>query len=360
MTYLSLNLQYFAGEKTEKATPKKRRDTRKKGQTAKSQDINTAIVLLAVFLFLYFGAGTIGKPMSQLVHTSLTEYMLQDVTEQSIHKIFIEIVKQMASMLVPVMAVAFIAGIVANLAQTGFIFTGEGLKPSLGKLNPLTGIKRILSIRALVELLKSELKMMLIGVVAFSVLWTNISDILNLPFKSAAASLQVVGHLTLSIGLASSIALFALAILDYLYQRFDFEKNIRMSKQDIKDEFKNTEGDPFIKSKIRQKQKEMAMKRMMQEVPDADVVITNPTHYAICLKYDETKSDAPLVIAKGADYLAQKIKEIARENDIVMMENRPLARALYAQVEVGDVIPEQFFKAVAEILAYVYKMKHKI
>ena len=343
LKHLSLDLQFFAGEKTEKATPKKRRDARKKGQTAKSQDIVTAVMLLAVFLFLYFGASSIGSPMMALFRQAFSKYMLQ-----------------LASMLLPVMAVALLAGVVGNVAQTGLLFTGEGLKPNINKINPVAGLKRIFSIRALVELLKSVLKMAVVGVVAFYVIWANIQDISGLPFKSAGDTLAAVGHLAAITGISASVALFVLAVLDYLYQRFDFEKNIRMSKQEIKEEFKNMEGDPLIKSKIRQKQREMAMRRMMQEVPNADVVITNPTHFAVCLRYDETKSDAPIVVAKGADFLAQKIKSIAKEHDIVMLENRPLARALYEQVEVGGRIPEQFFKAVAEILAYVYKIKHKI
>lgn len=360
MKLLSLNLQYFAGEKTEKATPKKRQDVRKKGQTAKSQDVNTAVGLLSIFLFLYFGSSTIDDKLFQLLRLSFTKYMLEDVTEQSVHKIFIDILKEVSSMLIPIMAVALLAGIVSNLAQIGFIFSGEGLKMKIDKINPVTGMKRIFSIRALVELLKSILKMLIIGIVVFAILWANIDDVLNLPYKSVGSSLETIGHLTLLIGLCGSIALFGLAILDYLYQRFDFEKNIRMSKQDIKDEFKSSEGDPLIKSKIKQRQREMAMRRMMQEVPNADVVITNPTHFAICLKYDEEKSDAPIVVAKGADFLAQKIKMIAKEHDVLMVENRPLARALYDQVDVGKAIPEQFFKAVAEILAYVYRMKNKI
>jgi flagellar biosynthetic protein FlhB len=161
-------------------------------------------------------------------------------------------------------------------------------------------------------------------------------------------------------GLFASGALLFLSLLDYLYQKYDFEKNIRMSKQDLKDEFKNSEGDPLIKSKIKQKQREMAMRRMMQEVPNADVIITNPTHYAIALKYDEKKLDAPFVVAKGVDYVAQKIKYIAKENQVIMVENRPLARALYSQAEIGEAIPEEFFKAVAEILAYVYRTKNII
>ena len=175
-----------------------------------------------------------------------------------------------------------------------------------------------------------------------------------------AKQLSLLADISVKMGLYAAIALFAIAILDFMYQKYDFEKNNRMSKQDIKDEYKNSEGDPLIKSKIKQKQRQMAMQRMMQEVPNADVVITNPTHFAIALKYDENKSDAPLVVAKGVDFVAQKIKYIAKENEVVMVENRPLARALYDQTEVGQAIPEEFFKAVAEILAFVYKTKGKI
>lgn len=169
-----------------------------------------------------------------------------------------------------------------------------------------------------------------------------------------------MASLTIQMGIAASLALLFLSLFDFLYQKYDFEKNIRMSKQDLKDEHKNVEGDPLIKSKIKQRQREMAMRRMMQEVPEADVVITNPTHFAIALKYDEDKMDAPYVVAKGVDYLAQKIKYIAGENDVVMVENRPLARSLYDSAEIGDAVPEEFFKAIAEILAYVYRIKNQM
>ena len=177
---------------------------------------------------------------------------------------------------------------------------------------------------------------------------------------SVIEAMMLLIDISLKVGLYAAVALFCIAILDYMYQKYDFEKNIRMSKQDIKDEYKNSEGDPLIKSKIKQKQRQMAMQRMMQEVPNADVVITNPTHFAIALKYDENKSDAPLVVAKGVDFIAQKIKYVAKENEVIMVENRPLARALYDQTEIGQAIPEEFFKAVAEILAFVYKTKGKI
>ncbi|MFK2825011.1 flagellar biosynthesis protein FlhB [Bacillus sp. B190/17] len=355
-----LDLQFFAGEKTEKATPKKRQDSRKKGQVAKSQDVTTAISLLALFGFLFIGASFIGKSIVHLFQHSLQYYLVMPVTESNLKVIVLEIMEQLIYILGPVMLIALLAGVTANYFQVGFLLTGEPLKPKLEKLDPIKGFKRIFAVRALVELLKSMLKISFVGAITFFILWSNIEEVLKLSFKSINDALGTVGMLTLQMGAAASGALLFLALLDFLYQKYDFEKSIRMSKQDIKDEYKNIEGDPLIKSKIKQRQREMAMSRMMQEVPQADVVITNPTHYAIALKYDEKQSDAPMVVAKGVDYLAQKIKYVAGENEVELIENRPLARALYDQVEVGQPIPEEFFKAVAEILAYVYRIKNKL
>lgn len=360
MKWIHLDLQYFSGDKTEKATPKKRQDAKQKGQVAKSQDINTAIGLLAVFMFLSFGTSFIGPHLFGILRHSFQDYMLMDLTENNIHKIVVELLKEIAYIIGPILAVALFAGIASNFAQVGFIFTSETMQPKLEKIDPIKGFKRIFSMRSVMELLKSILKIAFVGTVTFFVLWRRMNDVLSLSYKSIGDSLSIIGSLTLQMGFAASIALLFLAILDYLYQRYEYEKNLRMSKQDIKDEYKNSEGDPLIKSKIKQRQREMAMRRMMQEVPKADVIITNPTHYAICLKYDENERDAPFVIAKGVDYVAQKIKMIANEHEIMMIENRPLARSLYDQVEIGDTIPEEFFKAVAEILAYVYRIKNKI
>jgi flagellar biosynthesis protein FlhB len=357
---LSLDLQFFAGEKTEKATPKKRQDSRKKGQTAKSQDVNTAVILLAVFLFLTFSASFFGNIIFDLFRVSFQDYMLMDLTEESFMLIVMEVLKEVAILLGPIMLVALLAGVFSNYVQVGVMFTAEPLQPKLEKIDPIKGAKRIFSLRAIVELLKSILKIGFVGAITFVILWMNIDEVLGLSFKTIHDSLAAMASLTVQMGIAASLALLFLSVFDYLYQKYDFEKNIRMSKQDIKDEHKNSEGDPLIKSKIKQRQREMAMRRMMQEVPEADVVITNPTHYAIALKYDESKSDAPYVVAKGVDYLAQKIKFIAGENDIIMVENRPLARSLYDSAEIGEAIPEDFFKAVAEILAYVYRMKNQL
>jgi len=359
MKLLVLDLQYFAGEKTEKATPKKRQDTRKKGQVAKSQDVNTAIVLLAVFAVLSFTGSYMLKGFVSLMNHSLQDSLLINITDESIKAIFLDVLQEMGLLLVPVLAAALIGGLISNYMQVGIMFSTESIQFKLDKINPLAGFKRIFSIRSIVELLKSILKISVIGVITFAVLWSKFNELLVLSQKSTYAILTALAKLTVQMGLYASGALLFLSLLDYLYQRYDYEKNIRMSKQDIKDEYKNMEGDPLIKSKIKQQQREMAMRRMMQDIPTADVVITNPTHYAICLKYEEDKYDAPYVVAKGVDFLAQKIKLIAKENDVAIVENRPLARALYSQVEIGDIVPEEFFKAVAEVLAFVYRTKNE-
>ncbi|GAA0331925.1 flagellar biosynthesis protein FlhB [Bacillus carboniphilus] len=358
MAYLKLDLQYFAGEKTEKATPKKRQDSRKKGQVAKSQDVGSSFIMLAVFFaMLMLGSYFLDLAMD-LYKQSFTDFILIELTPSNLERVVLDALFLMAQFLAPIMIAAIVAAVVANYMQVGFLFSTETIKFKLEKLDPIKGAKRIFSVRAIVELLKSVLKISFIGVVTFAVLWLHIDDIMMLAQYSVGDSLVVVGNLTVQMGLFASVTLVALSVLDYLYQKYDFEKNIRMSKQDIKDEYKNTEGDPLIKSKIKQRQREMAMRRMMQEVPSADVVITNPTHYAIALKYDEKKLDAPFVVAKGVDFIAQKIKYIAKENDVMMVENRPLARAMYDQVEIGQAIPEEFFQAVAEILAIVYQTKN--
>ncbi|WP_074598238.1 flagellar biosynthesis protein FlhB [Sediminibacillus halophilus] len=355
---LKLDLQFFSGEKTEKATPKKRQDSRKKGQVAKSQDINTAILLFFVFLLFITLGGYLKNIMMAMYQHSFTEYINWEVTETTTHKVFLETTIEMSKAVAPIMGIAIVAGLASNFMQIGFLFTGEPLKPKLSKINPLQGAKKIFSARALVELVKSLLKIFFIGVITFAVIWMRKDEMMQLAGKDVDSSLAFFGNTTITMGIAASIALLVIAVIDYTYQKYDFEKSIRMSKNDIKDEHKNIEGNPLIKSKIKEKQRQMAMRRMMSEIPQADVVITNPTHYAVAIKYDETKADAPYVVAKGVDYVAFRIRDIAKANDVMMVENRPLARGLYKEIEIGDIISEEFFQSVAEVLAYVYKMGH--
>ncbi|WP_181348727.1 flagellar biosynthesis protein FlhB [Thalassobacillus sp. CUG 92003] len=358
---LKLNLQFFAAEeKTEEATPKKREDSKKKGQVAKSQDVNTAILMLFVFGLLYIIGGFLKDIFTGLYQNAFQEYMHWDLTEQNVYQVFIESIIEISKALAPIMGVAIVAGIASNLLQVGVMFTGEPLKFDLKKIDPIKGSKKIFSARALVELVKSLLKITLIGTITFSIIWINKNEILMMSQKSVDVALAFFGETTVIMGLASALGLLLLSVLDYTYQKYDHEKNIRMSKKDIKDETKNMEGDPQVNSKIKEKQRQMSMQRMMSEVPEADVVITNPTHYAIAIKYDEDKASAPIVVAKGVDFIAQKIKEVARANDVVTIENRALARSLYQESDIDEPIDEQFYKAVAEVLAYVYQLQRTV
>jgi flagellar biosynthetic protein FlhB len=358
--WVRLDLQYFSGEKTEKATPKKKQDTRKKGQVAKSADVNTSFVLISVFLCLLAIGPWMKVEILKLFEHSFRVYLLEEVTVQKVHMIFLELIMQLVWIIGPVMLAAFLGAVIANYLQVGPLFSTEAIHMKLNKLDPIQGFKRIYSVRAIVEFVKSMLKIVFVGVITFSILWMSLEEVLILSQKNLHEAFSFLGSLTVRMGLFAGGALLFLSIFDYLYQKYDYEKNIRMSKHDVKDEYKKAEGDPLIKSKIKQKQREMAMQRMMQDVPQADVIITNPTHYAIALRYDETKGDAPIVLAKGVDFVAKKIKEKAKEHNIATVENKPLARSLYAQAEIGDAIPEEFFQAVAEILAYVYRLQNQV
>lgn len=357
---LRLDLQFFSGEKTEKATPKKKEESRNKGQVAKSNDVNTALMMLGFFLFLFFYAGTVGEYLMDMMSHVFTEYLLRDITIASVEDIMFEITVESSIVLLPLMAVAVVIGTAAAAMQVGLKYTPEAIKMKLEKIDPLKGFKRIFSARAIVELFKSLFKITLVGAVVFTIIYIHLDDLLMMYQKHPLDGFYLIARLTGLIGVASAILLVILAVPDYIYQRYDHEKQMRMSKHDVKEEHKKMEGDPRIKSKRRQKQMDMAMNRMMQEVPKADVVITNPTHFAVVLKYEDGSMAAPVVTAKGADFVAKKIKELARENHIPMVENKPLARALFSQADIGDEVPEDLFKAVAEVLAYIYRLKHKI
>ncbi|MDN4073423.1 flagellar biosynthesis protein FlhB [Fictibacillus terranigra] len=354
---LQLDLQYFSGEKTEKATPKKKEESKKKGQVAKSADVNTAVTLFAAFLMLWFTGKTCSGKLLHLVNYTLQNGLTLEPTQHNVQLLFVHLVQESAGIVLPLLLTILAAGVFASFLQTGFLFSTETVQMKLERLNPIQGFKKIYSLRAVVELIKSVLKISIIGTVTFLVIWNERDQLMKLSQVSLESALGIFGGLAFQMGFYASLVLLLLSLLDFMYQKFDFEKSIRMSKQDIKDEYKESEGDPKIKSKIKEKQRQMAMRRMMQDVPRADVIITNPTHYAIALKYDGQSMDAPVVVAKGVDLIAQKIKKIGAENKVALIENRPLARTLYSRTEIGDVIPEDLFKAVAEILAYVYHLK---
>lgn len=347
-------------EKTEKATPKKREDTRKKGQVLKSAEINTAVMVLSLFAIIYVMANTMVTNMQIAMTSYLTTGLLDSVNnmdEVRIHNIIIDGFGQVFKIVWPVLAVAVLAGVVINLAQVGFLFSGEAIKPQFNRINPLEGMKRIFSMRSIVELLKSLLKIGIVGLVVYLEYMNNMTAFEQIMGYSVEASADKIFSICMSVALKACLALVALGLMDYLYQWWEFEKNLKMTKQEIKDEYKMVEGDPKIKQAIKQRQREMSQRRMMAAIPKADVVVTNPTHYAIALEYKDKAMEAPIVLAKGKDLVAQNIKKKAAEHGVPMVENKPVAQALYMSVNIGDRIPEDMFMAVAEILAYVYQQK---
>jgi flagellar biosynthetic protein FlhB len=354
---LQLDLQLFAGEKTESATPKKRQDARKKGQVAKSSELPGAFILFFTFLsFVMFG-GFLKKRFFNIFDVTFNDYLLSEVSVTNVTTLFGNLLVEGLILLAPIFVVTMLIAVLGNFLQIGILFTGDPLLMKFNKLNPLEGAKKIFGLRSLVEFLKSMLKVSIVGIVVYITLSGQIVEIMKLSHYSLESTLSYVASITVRLGITIGLILVVLSIFDYMYQKYEHEKSLKMSKQDIKDEYKKSEGDPLIKGKIKERQRKLAMQRMMQEIPNADVVITNPTHFAIALKYNASAMEAPKVIAKGKDYVALKIKEIAKSNGIVMMENKPLARALYNQVELGDSIPADLFQAVAEVLAYVYKIK---
>ncbi|NLP44383.1 MAG: EscU/YscU/HrcU family type III secretion system export apparatus switch protein, partial [Peptococcaceae bacterium] len=261
--------------------------------------------------------------------------------------------------LAPIFLVAFIMAILVNFLQVGPLFTVEPLKPKISRLSPIQGLKRMFGIRALVQLAKSLMKVVVIGYFLYAVVRDNIDFFPLLQRVNVVQSLILVSDVLFELAWKVAVAFLLIALGDFLYQWWDYEKNLRMSHQDIKEEFKQTEGDPQIKAQIKKQQRLLANRRMMEDLKKADVVITNPIHYAVALKYDPLKFEAPYVVAKGQDELALRIKALAAENDIIVVENKPLARALYAQVDLGEVVPEDLYKAVAEVLAFVYKLNRR-
>ncbi|WP_413773683.1 flagellar biosynthesis protein FlhB [Paenibacillus validus] len=356
---LQLDLQLFAGEKTEDATPKKKQDARKQGQVAKSMELPAAFILFFSFLAFYLFGGFMKGHLVGVFRSIYTDFLLVDLTSPNMMVLYEQLALQMLLILSPIFVIAVVIAVLGNYLQFGFLLTGDPLMMKFSKMNPLEGAKRMFSMRSVVEFLKSMLKMSIIGYVVYSVLWGEKAHIMQLAHLPLQEILTFTSSLVLNLGVKIGGILIILAIFDFLYQKYEHEKNLRMSKQDIKDEYKKSEGDPLIKGKIREKQRRMAMQRMMQDVPKADVIITNPTHFAVALQYDGSKMQAPTVIAKGTDFVALKIRQVAKDHGVATIENKPLARALYAQVEIGEAIPADMFQAVAEVLAYVYKLKGK-
>ncbi|MDP9749935.1 flagellar biosynthetic protein FlhB [Thermoanaerobacter pentosaceus] len=357
-----INLQLFAEEKTEPATPKRRQDARKKGQVFQSREITSALVIVAGFLALNILAiPSLEKMMA------LTKYLLYTYSGANddvfnvvgIRNLFTYVLQQAISIIIPIILLIFVVSLVSTYLQVGFVFTTEPLAFKLERLNPVEGFKRIFSKRALVELAKSIAKVVVLFYIMYSFLASQYKGIPMLLDMSVQDILKYALNILLGITIRIGIVLIVLGALDYFFQWREYEVSLKMSKEDIKEEFKETEGNPQIKAEIRRKQRQVSMRRMMQDLKKADVVITNPTHLAVALMYDSNVNDAPVVIAKGQDMIALRIKEEAKKLNIPIVENKPLAQALYRSTEIGDMIPPELYQAVAEVLAYVYSLKEE-
>ena len=352
------SLQFFGEERTEEATPHKREKVRKEGRVCVSKDLNAAVAIITALL----GLAMLGA-MTWRTLTGLIQFMIRAMGDRTILQdgwfafVSWEAIKRYFASWLPLGGLVVLFSTCTVIAQVGFAMTGEPFGPHFDRLNPFTGMKKIISMRSCVELLKGLLKASIFAVMIYTAIRNYLpvsSKTMQMPLNIGAGQFW---DMLWNLAMRLALMLLVMAFADYWYQKWDFENSIKMSKKEVKDEYKQMEGDPQVKQKIRQKQREMAKQRMMQDVPKADVVITNPTHIAVALQYNREIMGAPIVIAKGGDYLAKRIREIAQANLIPVIENKPLAWALYENVEVGSEIPEDLYKGVAEVLAFVYKLR---
>ncbi len=346
-------------EKTEKATPKKRRDQRKEGNVLQSKEIVTAASVLGIFTAMRLLAGFMIKNILNYSADVFEHSAGYEVNTDTIMPLVVDIMTVAVIVVMPICLIAMVLGIIPTVAQTRGLFTMKSLMPKFSRLNPLEGIKKLFSMQAIVGILKGLIEVIVVGVLVYNEVSDRLPRIIAL---MDAGIMQGIAYAALSIYdvvMLICIMLVFVAAGDFLFQWWQFEKKLKMSKQEVKEEYKQMEGDPQVKSKIKQRQQQMAQRRMMQDVPSADVVIRNPTHYAVALRYDQDKNRAPVVVAKGADYLALRIIDIAENHDVMCIENPALARAIYAQVDLQREIPVELYDAVAEVLLVVYKAKHK-
>lgn len=365
---LEYNLQFFAkdgpgGEKTEPATTKKLDDARKEGQVAKSKEIANAFMLLSLFLLVKFWIGHMGNDMLSLFGTFYNKIpetvIFYDgmIPRTTINTVLLWIFLRILMILAPIFVIGVIVSFLSDYCQVKWKPTSKPLQPKFNKMSPIKGFKKIFSPQSLIELLKSVATIAVMSYVVYSTLKDKMGLIFLLYDMPLTQAIQLLGELVTTLGLKIASFYMIIAILDWAYQKWKFSEDMKMTKQEVKEEYKNAEGDPQVKNKIKGKMREISQRRMMQALPQADVVITNPTHFAVAIKYEPSMYDAPVVLAKGEDYLALKIKEKARECNIEIVENKPLARMLYANVEVGGMVPPELYQAVAEVLAMVYKMQ---
>jgi flagellar biosynthetic protein FlhB len=347
-------------ERSEQATPRRRDKARETGQVARSMELNSALmILLGSASLLALGPHVVGQTESMMRYL-LANAATIATTNSDYSLIYNDQLVKFLIILGPVFAVMIVIGLVSNIAQVGFKISTKALEPKFEKLNFIQGIGKLFTMRSLVTGVRDTIKLTIISIVAYKVVKSESDQFFALSDMSVPQLSATIGKIALLIAIKIGVAILVLAILDYLYQKWEFERSIRMSMQELKEEYKDTEGSPQVKSRIRQIQREMARKRMMDDVPKADVIITNPTHYAVALKYDLTHLNAPYVIAKGQNLIAQRIKQIAIENEIPVIEDRQLAQALFKLCDIGQMVPQSLYRAVAEVLAYVYRLKGKV
>jgi len=362
--HLKYNLQFFADgpDKTEEPTAKKLNDARKEGQVAKSTELIMASGLAALFIVLKVFIGFYANKFLEgfnKYYQIIDKYANSGFSAATADSMLRESILTIVITCLPAFAVGVVVSFVVVIFQVKWMITPKLIKPNLSKLSIISGFKRIFSKEKVVALILEIIKIIVICVVAYNTLKNEWKLLYTLYQLDLMPAILLVGEIIFDLGLKISLIFLIIGLADFIYQKIKFKKDMMMTKQEIKDEIKEDQGDPQIKGKIRSKMREMSMKRMMQELPKADVVITNPTHLAAAIKYNRDVDSAPVLIAKGADYLAQKIKDIAKENDVPIVENKPLARMLYYNVEIGDQIPQELYQMTAEVLAYVYSLKNK-
>jgi flagellar biosynthetic protein FlhB len=344
-------------ERTEAPTPRRREDARRKGQVAKSVDVNSAVVLLAGIWLLNSGGSRFIDALATVMRRSFTSLTATDFTLNTLRSGGMAIGGLVLQALLPVLVGVMVAGVIANVAQVGFMLNGEAFKPDANRINPLSGFKRILSARGLVDLLKSVFKIAAIGLVVYTGIRDNYPAISSFGQMALMTAANHLSQVAISICLRAAVVILVIAAADYVFQRKEHEKSLRMSHQEVIEEAKRYEN-AELKNRIRSRQRQLAMSRMMAAVPNADVVITNPVHLAVALRYEQGKMRAPQVVAKGQRLTAERIKETAREHEVPVVENQTLARALFKSAEVGHEIPADLYHAVAEVLAFVYRLHH--
>ncbi len=345
-------------DKTEEATPKRREESKKKGQVAKSKELPMAMGVLVAAVFFWVSGDTMLHSSSEILRGSFSNLIRHDLSTSEFYAVFIGSAEAGMAVMVPFMLVMMIAGVATNVVQTGVMFSVSPIQPKFSKISPVQGLKRLFSAQTVMELIKSIIKIGSVGLTVYLVLASEIGNLPQLAGTGIEALFPYFGGVALRIAFLCAFVLVVLALIDFIFQRAQHSKQLRMTKDEVRREMKDSEGDPMLRARIRNLQRETAKKRMMSDVPGADVVVTNPTHLAVALKYDGNTMAAPRVVAKGAGHIATKIRELAAENGVPLMEDKPLARALYKSVEVGQEVPMDLYQAVAEILAFVYRMNN--